>query len=173
MFKYIKICLKFINMNVLFSRLALIICQKLLLYLGDLARYKEQVNSTSNYGRARQYYQKANHLDMRNGRPFNMLAILAKLSNRKFEAVYYNIRLINSLICLKRRCVLYNQIGFSQFKMRKKKYFSFTVTSELSHLGPRFQVKNRTIYLSKIIKVLDVPKPVHPIEQRRAQCHLR
>ena len=82
-------------MSVMFSRLALIICQKLLLYLGDLARYKEQVNSTSNYGRARQYYQKANHLDMRNGRPFNMLAILAKLSNRKFEAVYYNIRLID------------------------------------------------------------------------------
>lgn len=66
--------------------------QKVLLCLGDLARYKEQVNSTTNYGKARQFYLKANHLDMRNGRPFNMLAILAKMSNRKFEAVYYNIR---------------------------------------------------------------------------------
>jgi hypothetical protein len=73
-------------------RVALIAAQKYLLCLGDLARYKEQVNGTSNYGRARQHYQKANHLDMRNGRPFNMLAILAKLSNRKFEAVYYHIR---------------------------------------------------------------------------------
>ena len=75
-------------------RVALIAAQKYLLCLGDLARYKEQVNGTSNYGRARQHYQKANHLDMRNGRPFNMLAILAKLSNRKFEAVYYHIRSI-------------------------------------------------------------------------------
>ena len=72
--------------------MALIAAQKYLLCLGDLARYKEQVGGTTNYGRARQYYQKANHLDMRNGRPFNMLAILAKLSNRKFEAVYYHIR---------------------------------------------------------------------------------
>jgi len=70
--------------------------QKVLLCLGDLARYKEQVNSTTNYGKARQFYLKANHLDMRNGRPFNMLAILAKMSNRKFEAVYYNIRCLMS-----------------------------------------------------------------------------
>ena len=35
--------------------------------------------TSSNYGRARQYYSKANHLEMRNGRPFNMLAILSKV----------------------------------------------------------------------------------------------
>ena len=74
--------------------MALVAAQKILLYLGDLARYKEQVNSTTNYGRARQLYQKANYLNVRNGRPFNMLAILAKMSNRKFEAVYYNIRYV-------------------------------------------------------------------------------
>ena len=45
-------------------------------------RYREQVSdgTSSNYGRARQYYSKANHLEMRNGRPFNMLAILSKVS---------------------------------------------------------------------------------------------
>lgn len=78
------------------GKLALIVAQKVLLYLGDLSRYKEQINGTTNYGRARQYYLKANHLDMRNGRPFNMLAILAKMSNRKLEAVYYNIRCLTS-----------------------------------------------------------------------------
>lgn len=78
------------------GKLALIVAQKILLYLGDLSRYREQINGTTNYGRARQYYLKANHLDMRNGRPFNMLAILAKMSNRKFEAVYYNIRCLTS-----------------------------------------------------------------------------
>ena len=75
------------------ARMARVSAQKILLCLGDLARYKEQVNSTTNYGRARQFYAKANHLEMRNARPFNMLAILAKISNRKFEAVYYHARL--------------------------------------------------------------------------------
>ena len=74
------------------ARMARVSAQKILLCLGDLARYKEQVNSTTNYGRARQFYAKANHLEMRNARPFNMLAILAKISNRKFEAVYYHAR---------------------------------------------------------------------------------
>eukprot|EP00088_Acartia_fossae_P052586 TRINITY_DN5945_c0_g1_i2.p1 TRINITY_DN5945_c0_g1~~TRINITY_DN5945_c0_g1_i2.p1 ORF type:complete len:1186 (-),score=351.14 TRINITY_DN5945_c0_g1_i2:275-3715(-) len=78
------------------GKLALIVAQKILIYLGDLSRYREQINGTTNYGRARQYYLKANHLDMRNGRPYNMLAILAKMSNRKFEAVYYNIRCLTS-----------------------------------------------------------------------------
>jgi hypothetical protein len=54
------------------------------------------VNSTTNYGRARQFYSKANHLEMRNARPFNMLAILAKVNNRKFEAVYYHARCLST-----------------------------------------------------------------------------
>ena len=61
-----------------------------------ICRYREQVNSSTNYGRARQYYSKANHLEMRNGRPFNMLAILAKVYSRKFEAVYYHVRCLTS-----------------------------------------------------------------------------
>ena len=61
-----------------------------------MCRYREQVNSSTNYGRARQYYSKANPLEMRNGRPFNMLAILAKVNNRKLEAVYYNVRCLSS-----------------------------------------------------------------------------
>jgi len=78
------------------ARLARMSAQKCLLCLGDLARYREQVNSSSNYGRARQFYSKANHLDMRNGRPFNMLAILAKMNHRRFEAVYYHVRCLSS-----------------------------------------------------------------------------
>ena len=80
------------------ARLGLVSAQKCNLCLGDLARYREQVNegTTSNYGRARKYYIKANHLEMRNGRPFNMLAILSKMNNRKFEAVYYHVRCLSS-----------------------------------------------------------------------------
>ena len=79
-------------------KLGIVSAQKCNLCLGDLARYREQVNdgTSSNYGRARQYYTKANHLEMRNGRPFNMLAILAKMNNRKFEAVYYHARCLSS-----------------------------------------------------------------------------
>ena len=81
------------------AKLGIISAQKCNLCLGDLARsllytniftffkifspfrYREQVSdgTSSNYGRARQYYSKANHLEMRNGRPFNMLAILSKV----------------------------------------------------------------------------------------------
>ena len=66
--------------------------------LAFVFRYREQVKegASTNYGRAKQHYTKANHLEMRNGRPFNMLAILAKMNNRKFEAVYYHVRCLAS-----------------------------------------------------------------------------
>jgi protein SMG6 len=51
---------------------------------------------SSNYGTARQYYQKASNIDTRNGRPFNQLAILASVTKRKFEAVYYHMRCLHS-----------------------------------------------------------------------------
>ena len=76
-------------------RCVLVSAQKCLLCLGDLARYKEQTQETSNYGKARQYYQKASHIDTRNGRPYNQLAILAYTTKRKFEAVYYNMRCLS------------------------------------------------------------------------------
>ncbi len=63
---------------------------------GDLARYKENIQDTSNYGKARQYYQRASNVEPRNGRPFNQLAILAVTTKRKFEAVYYNMRCLQS-----------------------------------------------------------------------------
>ena len=73
-------------------RCVLVSAQKCLLCLGDLARYKEQHMDTFNFGKARQYYQKACHIDTRNGRPFNQLAILAHASKRKFEEFYYHMR---------------------------------------------------------------------------------
>ena len=40
---------------------ALVSAQKCLLCLGDLARYKETIQETCNYGVARQHYQKASN----------------------------------------------------------------------------------------------------------------
>lgn len=78
------------------TQCALLSAQKCLLCLGDLARYKEQIEETSNFGKARQYYQQASNIEPRNGRPFNQLAILAMNTKRKFEAVYYNMRCLMS-----------------------------------------------------------------------------
>ena len=60
-----------------FAGLALVSAQKIFIFLGDLARYKEQVNETSNFGKSRQCYIKAHQINPKNGRPYNQLAILA------------------------------------------------------------------------------------------------
>lgn len=66
--------------------------QKIFLCLGDLARYREQVNETSNYGRAKQWYLKAQQIGPKNGRPYNQLAVLSVYSKRKIDAVYFYMR---------------------------------------------------------------------------------
>ncbi|XP_043272434.1 telomerase-binding protein EST1A isoform X3 [Venturia canescens] len=75
-----------------FIGLALVSAQKIFLFLGDLARYKEQANETTNYGRSRQWYLKAQQINPKNGRPYNQLALLAHYARRKLDAVYYYMR---------------------------------------------------------------------------------
>ncbi|XP_033208324.1 telomerase-binding protein EST1A isoform X2 [Belonocnema kinseyi] len=72
--------------------LALISVQKIFLFLGDLARYKEQTNETTNYGKSRHWYLKAQQINPKNGRPYNQLALLAHYARRKLDAVYYYMR---------------------------------------------------------------------------------
>ena len=60
--------------------LALVSAQKLFLFLGDLARYREQINQTNNFGRAKNFYVKAQQIVPKNGRPYNQLALLAVYS---------------------------------------------------------------------------------------------
>ncbi|KAK5644530.1 hypothetical protein RI129_005830 [Pyrocoelia pectoralis] len=76
--------------------LALVSAQKMFLFLGDLVRYREQVNETSNYGKCRQWYIKAHELNPKNGRPYNQLAVLAVYARRKLDAVYYYMRSLMS-----------------------------------------------------------------------------
>ncbi|XP_066253104.1 telomerase-binding protein EST1A isoform X2 [Euwallacea similis] len=76
--------------------LALISAQKIYLFLGDLGRYKEQVNETSNYGKCRQWYIKSHEINPKNGKPYNRLAVLAVSSRRKLDAVYYYMRSLMS-----------------------------------------------------------------------------
>lgn len=60
-----------------FVKLALVSVQKIYLFLGDLARYREMVSDTNNFGKAKQYYSKAQQLLPKNGRPYNQLALLS------------------------------------------------------------------------------------------------
>ncbi|XP_071945196.1 telomerase-binding protein EST1A-like [Antedon mediterranea] len=73
-------------------KLCLLSAQRCMIALGDLARYKEHANDTSNFGKARSWYLKAQQLAPRNGRPYNQLALLALNTRRKLDAVYYYIR---------------------------------------------------------------------------------
>lgn len=82
--------------NLKYNVLPLIAAQKIFLSLGDLTRYKEQANETSNYGLARQWYMKAHQINPKNGRPYNQLAILALYTKRKLDAVYYYMRCLMS-----------------------------------------------------------------------------
>ncbi|KAI8434951.1 hypothetical protein MSG28_003416 [Choristoneura fumiferana] len=76
--------------------LALISVQKLYVFLGDLTRYREQVNETNNYAKSKFWYTKAQQINPKNGRPYNQLAILAIYARRKLDAVYYYMRSLMS-----------------------------------------------------------------------------
>ncbi|MBN3304612.1 EST1A protein, partial [Amia calva] len=71
---------------------ALISAQRCMICQGDIARYREQANDTTNYGKARSWYLKAQQIAPKNGRPYNQLALLAVYTKRKLDAVYYYMR---------------------------------------------------------------------------------
>ncbi|XP_074640176.1 telomerase-binding protein EST1A-like [Tubulanus polymorphus] len=77
-------------------KLALLSCQRVMICLGDIARYREQSNDTCNYGKARSWYLKAQQVAPKNGKPYNQLAILAVYTRRKLDAVYYYIRSLSA-----------------------------------------------------------------------------
>ncbi|CAH1122300.1 unnamed protein product [Ceutorhynchus assimilis] len=79
-----------------FTKLALVSTQKIFLFIGDLGRYREQVNETANYGKCRQWYIKSHEINPKNGKPYNQLAVLAVYSKRKLDAVYYYMRSLMS-----------------------------------------------------------------------------
>uniref|UniRef100_T1INQ0 Uncharacterized protein n=1 Tax=Strigamia maritima TaxID=126957 RepID=T1INQ0_STRMM len=83
------------KMQVLVKK-ALMSAQKMIISLGDLARYKELANETLNYKKAKNLYLKAQQLAPKNGRPYNQLAILALYERRKLDAVYYYMRSLSA-----------------------------------------------------------------------------
>lgn len=63
-----------------FLGLALVSTQKMFLFLGDLARYRELINETQNFGISRQWYTKAQQIMPSNGRPYYQLGVLSVYS---------------------------------------------------------------------------------------------
>ena len=74
------------------ERVAHLHSHKILMCLGDLARYEVSYLDIADYGLARKYYLKAQSLVPRNGKPYNQLAVIAALTNRKLDATYYYVR---------------------------------------------------------------------------------
>ncbi|XP_064616199.1 nonsense-mediated mRNA decay factor SMG7-like [Liolophura sinensis] len=64
----------------------LYICQYCLVHLGDIARYRQQVDQ------AQSYYWHAAHLIPVNGQPYNQLAILEVARGNKLSTIFYYIR---------------------------------------------------------------------------------
>lgn len=122
-------------------RLVLISVQKIFIYLGDLARYKEQANNTSNYGKARSWYLQAQQLAPKNGRPYNQLAILAVYTRRKLDAVYYYMRSLaasNPFLSARESLLsLFEDARKKYEQVEKKKY-----DEQLIHSEEREKLKN-------------------------------
>uniref|UniRef100_A0A182KCQ8 Telomerase activating protein Est1-like N-terminal domain-containing protein n=1 Tax=Anopheles christyi TaxID=43041 RepID=A0A182KCQ8_9DIPT len=76
--------------------LALVSSQKIFLFLGDLARYREQITEGHNFRKAKQWYVKAQQILPKNGRPYNQLALLSVYAKRKIDAVYFYMRSLMS-----------------------------------------------------------------------------
>ncbi|PVD22532.1 hypothetical protein C0Q70_18346 [Pomacea canaliculata] len=64
----------------------LYICQYCLVHLGDIARYRQQVEQ------AQTFYRHAVNLSPQNGQPYNQLAILEVNRNNKLSSVFYYVR---------------------------------------------------------------------------------
>lgn len=64
----------------------LYVCQHCLVHLGDIARYRQQIDQ------AQSYYWHAAYLVPFNGQPYNQLAILEAAKGNKLSTVFYYIR---------------------------------------------------------------------------------
>lgn len=73
-------------------KLAIRSCHLLLIYIGDLERYISQLKQQDNYSEAQRCYKQAQMLAPKNGKSYNQLAVVAVLTKRKLDAVYYYSR---------------------------------------------------------------------------------
>uniref|UniRef100_A0A8I3WEG3 Nonsense-mediated mRNA decay factor n=1 Tax=Callithrix jacchus TaxID=9483 RepID=A0A8I3WEG3_CALJA len=120
---------------------ALISAQRCMICQGDIARYREQANDTANYGKARSWYLKAQHIAPKNGRPYNQLALLAVYTRRKLDAVYYYMRSLaasNPILTAKESLMsLFEETKRKAEQMEKKQHEEFELNSDQWRKGKK------------------------------------
>ncbi|CAF3881571.1 unnamed protein product [Adineta steineri] len=80
------------EVNTILAKYALLCAQHCFLNLGDLARYKETNRNGTDYSQARKYYLRARLLYPKNGKSCKQLGILAVMTHRRLDAIYYYVR---------------------------------------------------------------------------------
>ncbi|CAF0975725.1 unnamed protein product [Adineta ricciae] len=80
------------ELSTILAKYALLCAQHCFLNLGDLARYKETNRNGIDYSEARKYYLRARLLYPKNGKSCKQLAILAVMTHRRLDAIYYYVR---------------------------------------------------------------------------------
>ncbi|XP_005096140.1 telomerase-binding protein EST1A [Aplysia californica] len=131
-----------------YVKLALLSSQRVMMFLGDIARYREQLADTTNYGKARHWYLKAQKIHPRNGRPYNQLAILAVYTRRKLDAVYYYMRSLaasNPIMTARESLMsLFDEVRRKVDAMEKKKFEERRQRQQLRKkrpsAGPRVEI---------------------------------
>ncbi|KAM4798002.1 telomerase-binding protein EST1A isoform X3 [Urocitellus parryii] len=120
---------------------ALISAQRCMICQGDIARYREQANDTANYGKARSWYLKAQHIAPKNGRPYNQLALLAVYTRRKLDAVYYYMRSLaasNPILTAKESLMsLFEETKRKAEQMEKKQHEEFELSPDQWRKGKK------------------------------------
>ncbi|XP_021031891.1 telomerase-binding protein EST1A isoform X2 [Mus caroli] len=120
---------------------ALISAQRSMICQGDISRYREQANDTANYGKARSWYLKAQHIAPKNGRPYNQLALLAVYTRRKLDAVYYYMRSLaasNPILTAKESLMsLFEETKRKAEQMEKKQHEEFEISPEKWQKGKK------------------------------------
>ncbi|XP_049716608.1 telomerase-binding protein EST1A isoform X1 [Elephas maximus indicus] len=120
---------------------ALISAQRCMICQGDIARYREQANDTANYGKARSWYLKAQHIAPKNGRPYNQLALLAVYTRRKLDAVYYYMRSLaasNPILTAKESLMsLFEETKRKAEQMEKKQHEELELNSDQWRKGKK------------------------------------
>uniref|UniRef100_A0A8C6QK30 Nonsense-mediated mRNA decay factor n=1 Tax=Nannospalax galili TaxID=1026970 RepID=A0A8C6QK30_NANGA len=120
---------------------ALISAQRCMICLGDISRYREQASDTANYGKARSWYLKAQHIAPKNGRPYNQLALLAVYTRRKLDAVYYYMRSLaasNPILTAKESLMsLFEETKRKAEQMEKKQHEEFELSPDQWRKGKK------------------------------------
>ncbi|KAI9144033.1 hypothetical protein BKA69DRAFT_902204 [Paraphysoderma sedebokerense] len=127
-------------------------CFRSLIYLGDLARYREQLNDkpVKTYAVAKSYYKEALTIAPEHGNPHNQLAVVATYLQDELSAVYHYYR---SLIVRQPFLTAKDNLGLL-FQQSLKKFFS-TLESSGDGVQSELERKDSKYSESKLSDGLD------------------